>query len=83
MLLLCARPAHRPRPSLTAESRSTVGGDVQQRLGQDSILSEALDEDVSLSFGQLGAVLVREQRKVSEGGRPPAQSGVHQKVLGC
>lgn len=68
--------------SLTAESRSTVGGDVQQRLRQDSALSEALDEDVPLSLGQLGAVLVGEKRKVSEGGRRPAQSAVQQEVFG-
>lgn len=73
---------HWPTVPLTAESRSTVGGDVQQRLGQDSALLVTLDEDVALPFGQLGAVLVHEQRKVSEGGRPPAQSAVHQQVFG-
>lgn len=71
-----------PRPSLTAESRPTVGGDVQQRLGQDSLLLETLDEDVPLSFGQLGAVLVHEKREMSEGGRLPAQRAVHQEVFG-
>lgn len=71
-----------PRPSLTAESRPTVGGEVQQRLGQDSLLLETLDEDVPLSFGQLGAVLVHEKREMSEGGRPPAQRAVHQEVFG-
>lgn len=70
------------RPPLTAEPRSTVGGDVQQRLGQDPLLLEALDEDVPLPFGQLGAVLVDEEREVSEGGRPPAQRAVHQQVFG-
>lgn len=79
---LCTCLAHSARPSLTAESRSTVGGDVQQRFGQGSLLLETLDEDVPLSFGQLGAVLVHEKREMSEGGRPPAQRAVHQEVFG-
>lgn len=69
-------------PSLTVESGPAVGGDVQQGLGQDSASLEALDEDVALPLGQFGAVFVRQERQVSEGGRPPAESAVHEEVLG-
>ena len=59
-----------------------MGGEVQQCLGQDAGLLEALDEDVPLPLGQLAAVPVQEQRQVGEGRRAPAQGAVQQQVLG-
>ena len=45
---------------LTVETRATVGGDVQQGLGQNAGPLEALDEDVPLPLGQLAPVPVQQ-----------------------
>lgn len=69
-------------PSLTVESRATVGCDVQQSLRQDSVSLEALNEYVPLPLGQFTAVFVHQQRQVSEGGRLPSKSSVHEEMFG-
>lgn len=68
--------------SLTVESRSTVGGDVQQGLRQDAVPLEALDEYIPLPLGQLSAVFVHQKRQVSEGGRLPSKSTIHEYMFG-
>lgn len=70
-------------PSLTAESRSTVGCDVQQCFWQDSVLLKTLDKYVPLPFRQFTAILVHKKRKMSKGGRPPSQGTIHEKMFGC
>lgn len=59
-----------------------MSDDVQQGLGQDALLSEALDEDVALSFGQFAAVVVEQQRQVRVGGRRPSQRAEQLQVFG-
>lgn len=68
--------------SLTAESRPTVGCNVQQGLWKDSVSLEALDENVPLSFGKFAAIFVHQKREMSKGGRLPSKSTVHQEVFG-
>lgn len=68
--------------SLTAESRPTVGCNVQQGLWKDSVSLEALDENVPLSFGKFAAIFVHQKREMSKGGRLPSKSAVHQEVFG-
>lgn len=64
--------------SLTVESRSTVGCDIQQSLRQNSVCLEALNEYVPLPFGQFAAVLVHQERQMPEGRRLPSKSTVHE-----
>lgn len=68
--------------SLTAESRSTAGCDIQQGLWQDAVSLEALDEYVPLPFGKFAAIFVHQKRQMSKGGRLPSKSTVHQEVFG-
>lgn len=67
--------------SLTVESRSTVGRDVQQSLRQDSVSLEALNEYVPLPFGQFAAVFVHQKWQVSKGGRLPSKRTVHEEMF--
>ncbi len=69
-------------PSLTVESRSAVGCDIQQSLRQDSVSLEALNEYIPLPFGQFTAVSVHQKRQMSEGGRLPPKSTVHEEMFG-
>lgn len=79
----CSFPPLITPPWLTAESRSTVGRDIQQSLRQDSVSLEALNEYVPLPLGQFAAIFVHQKRQMSEGGRPPSKSTVHEEMFGC
>lgn len=59
-----------------------MSGDVQQCVRQDRVLLEAVDENVPLPLGQFITVFVQQQGQMSESGRLPPQSPVHEEVFG-
>lgn len=68
--------------SLTVESRSTVGGDIQQSLRQDPGSLEALDEYIPLPLGQFTTIFVHQKRQMSKGGWFPPKSLIHEEMFG-